>query len=146
MAEVRRLSVTGSFGRFVVVGAVNTVVHYLVYLPAWFVVGYLLAHVLATIAAMSVSYLLNCHFTFRVRPRWRTFLLYPASNCVNLALSVTAMWLLVEVFGVHPLLATVLGGLLATPATYLVSRLILTSRGRVAHPRPDVSMPIGRTP
>lgn len=142
---MRGLSETGKFARFVLVGAVNTVVHYLVYLATWLLVGYLVAHVLATIVAMSVSYLLNCRFTFRVRPRLRTFLLYPASNGVNLGLSAAAMWLLVEVIGIHPLVATLLGGLVATPATYLVSRLILTSRHRAPRPHPDESLPIGRT-
>ncbi|WP_325049454.1 GtrA family protein [Saccharopolyspora rhizosphaerae] len=142
---MRGLSGSGRFARFVVVGGVNTVVHYSVYLATWLVVGYLVAHVLATVVAMSVSYLLNCRYTFRVQPQLRTFLLYPASNGVNLALSAASMWVLVEVVGVHPLLATVLGGLIATPATYVVSRLILTSRTRVPRPRPDESLPIGRT-
>jgi putative flippase GtrA len=141
---VRGLNESGRFARFVVVGVVNTVVHYSVYLATWLLVGYLVAHVLATIAAMSVSYVLNCRYTFRVRPRLGTFLLYPASNCVNLGLSAAAMWLLVEVVGIHPLLATVLGGLVATPATYLVSRLILTSRKRLLRPGPDESLPMGR--
>lgn len=141
---MRELNESGKFARFVVVGAVNTVVHYLVYLATWLLLGYLVAHVIATIAAMSVSYSLNCRFTFRVRPRLRTFLLYPASNCVNLGLSAGAMLLLVEVMGVHPLLATVLGGLVATPATYLVSRLILTSRKRPLRPGSGESLPMGR--
>lgn len=141
---MRGLNEAGKFARFVVVGVLNTVVHYAVYLATWLLVGYLVAHVLAMTAAMSVSYLLNCRYTFRVRPRLRTFLLYPASNCVNLGLSTTAMWLLVEVVGIHPLLATILGGLVATPATYLVSRLILTSRNRPLA-GPDESLPMGRT-
>ncbi|MHA6806023.1 GtrA family protein [Salinifilum ghardaiensis] len=139
------MSETGKFGRFVVVGAVNTAVHYLVYLAAWLLVPYLLAHVLATTVAMSASYLLNCRFTFHVRPRLRTFLLYPASNATNLAVSATAMWLLVEVAGIHPLLSTVLGGLLATPATYLVSRLILTSPNRAPSAAPEDSLTIGKS-
>ncbi|SFS73746.1 GtrA family protein [Saccharopolyspora flava] len=142
---MRGLSEAGRFARFAVVGGVNTVVHYLVYLATWLWIGYLVAHVLATITAMSVSYLLNCRYTFRVRPRLRTFLVYPASNCVNLAISATTMWLLVEVARVHPLLATLLGGLVATPATYLVTRLILTSRNRAPRPGPGESLPLGRT-
>ena len=127
---MRGLSEAARFGRFVAVGVVNTAVHYAVYLVAWLVLPYLAAHVLATAVALSCSYLLNCRFTFHVRPRLSTFLLYPASNGVNVALSTLAMWLLVEVAGVHPLVATVLGGLVATPVTYLVSRLILTLPGR----------------
>ncbi|MBE9375342.1 GtrA family protein [Saccharopolyspora sp. HNM0983] len=138
------MSETGKFARFVVVGVVNTVVHYLVYLVAWQLVPYLVAHVLATTVAMSASYLLNCHFTFRVRPRLRTFLLYPASNATNLAISTTAMVLLVELAGVHPLAATLLGGLLATPATYLVSRLILAAPNRTPSAPPEDPLTIGK--
>lgn len=127
-----RLSEAGKFGRFVLVGVVNTAVHYAVYVVAWQLLPYLAAHALAMVVALSCSYLLNCRFTFHVRPRLSTFLLYPASNGVNLAVSTLAMWLLVEVAGVHPLVATLLGGLAATPVTYLVSRLILTFPNRTA--------------
>ncbi|MHA6797948.1 GtrA family protein [Bounagaea algeriensis] len=139
------LSETGKFGRFVVVGVVNTGVHYLVYLATWLLVPYLVAHVFAAAVAMSVSYLLNCRFTFRVRPRLRTFLLFPASNATNLVISATAMWLLVEVAGIHPLVSTVLGGLLATPATYLVSRLILTTPKRARSASSEEPLTIGKT-
>lgn len=139
------MSETSTFGRFVAVGAVNTGVHYAVYLVAWLLVPYLVAHVLATAGAMSVSYLLNCRFTFRVRPRVRTFLLFPASNATNLAASAAAMWLLVEVAGIHPLVSTVLGGLLATPATYLVSRLILNPSNGCPGASRGGQMKIGKT-
>lgn len=142
---MRGVSETGRFGRFVLVGVLNTLVHYLVYVVAWLLVPYLVAHVLATTVAMSASYLLNCRYTFRVRPRLRTFLLYPASNITNLAISAAAMWLLVEIAGVHPLVATVLGGLLATPATYLVSRLILaTPTNRTPSAPPENPLTIGK--
>lgn len=142
---MRGLSETGRFGRFVLVGVLNTLVHYLVYVLAWLLVPYLVAHVLATTVAMSASYLLNCRYTFRVRPRLRTFLLYPASNITNLAISAATMWLLVEIVGVHPLIATLLGGLLATPATYLVSRLILTSPNRASNATPEDPLTIGKS-
>lgn len=141
---MRGVSETGRFGRFVLVGVLNTLVHYLVYVLAWQLAPYLVAHMLATTVAMSASYLLNCRFTFRVRPRLRTFLLYPASNVTNLAISAAAMWVLVEIAGVHPLIATVLGGLLATPATYLVSRLILTTRNRAPSEPPEDPLTIGK--
>ncbi|GAA4867953.1 GtrA family protein [Saccharopolyspora cebuensis] len=114
-----------SFLKFIVVGVPNTVVHYAVYLVMWLWTPYLVAHLIAATVAMSVSYLLNCRYTFGVRPTLRKFLLYPLSNVTNLALSTAAVWALVEGFGVDSRIATLVGGVVAVPATFLVSRAIL---------------------
>ena len=123
-----RVAALPRFARFVLVGVVNTVVHYACYLCLWLVVPYLVAHLVAVSVAMSCSYLLNCRFTFRVRPTVGTFALYPLSNAVNIALSTAAVYVLVESLSVDSRIATILGGVVAIPATFAVSRLILVGR------------------
>lgn len=124
-AALRRASEWPRFARFALVGGVNTVVHYAVYLALWLVLPYLGAHLVAVTAAMSCSYVLNCRFTFRVRPTLGKLLLYPASNVVNIAVSTLAVCVLVEAFAVDSRIATLLGGIAAIPATFVVSRLVL---------------------
>lgn len=125
---LRRASEWPRIARFALVGGVNTAVHYALYLAFWLVLPYLGAHLLAVTAAMCCSYVLNCRFTFRVRPTLGKLLLYPASNVVNIGLSTTAVYVLVESFAVDSRIATLLGGIAALPATFLVSRLILVGR------------------
>lgn len=128
IAPVRRFVENSRFFRFVLVGVANTAIHYTSYLVLWIVLPYVAAHLIAVTIAMSCSYLLNCHYTFRTRPTVRKFLLYPISNITNIALSTLALFILVEVFLVDSRVATIVGGLLAVPATFLVSRLILVGR------------------
>lgn len=120
---------TARFLRFLVVGVVNTLVHYAVYLPLWFALPYLGAHLIAVTVATSCSYLLNCHFTFRTQPTLRTFLLYPLSNVTNIVLSTVLVYLIVEALLIDSRIATLLGGVLVVPATFIVSKLILSPTG-----------------
>ena len=71
--------------RYALVGVVNAATYYVVYLAVLGEVGYLTAHIVGLGAAMVVSFFLNCRVTFRVRPTWRRFVLYPASQAVNIA-------------------------------------------------------------
>jgi putative flippase GtrA len=131
-----------SMVRFAVVGAGNTAVHYAVYLVLWLVLPYLLAHLCAMVVAMVCSYLLNCHFTFRVRPRWRTFLMFPLSNVTNVVFSTTGVFLAVACIGIDSRIAPIIGGAIAIPATFLVSKVVLTGQlaaTTVPSPRPEVS-------
>lgn len=112
--------------RFAGVGGLNTAVHLSVYaavrpvLPQW------AAHLAATVAAMTGSYLLNCRFTFGVLPRARSLLLYPFSHLGSIVVSTAAMVVLVERGGVDGRVATLAGGLCALPVTFLLARGALT--------------------
>jgi putative flippase GtrA len=126
---VRRIG-SSRFARFLLVGVANTAVHYLVYLTGWLFLPYLVAHLIAATVATSFSYLLNCRYTFRVRPTLRKFLLYPLSNLTNIGLSTAAVYLLVTWLRSDSRIATLLGGVMAIPATFAVSRFILTTPTR----------------
>lgn len=125
--DAARSTLVGSgFVRFAAVGVANTAVHCAAYLASWVVLPYVVAHVVATVTAMLCSYVLNCRFTFGVVPRARTLLLYPLSNVPTIALSAGVVAVLVGVFGVGPVVAPVLGGLLVLPVTFLLSKRALT--------------------
>lgn len=127
MPTVKEATDYSRFFRFTLVGIVNTGIHYTVYLTLWIILPYVAAHLIAVTVAMSFSYLLNCHFTFRTRPTWRKFMLYPLSNLTNICLSTIVLYLLVEIVLMDSRIATIIGGLLAVPATFLISKIILTA-------------------
>lgn len=110
--------------RYALVGVVNAATYYVVYLLALREVGYLTAHVIGLGAAMVVSFFLNCRVTFRVRPSWRRFLLYPASQAVNVAATTVGVIVLVGV-GVDERLAPLAAAVLAVPVSFLAARLVL---------------------
>jgi putative flippase GtrA len=120
----RRAPVLWALVRYALVGVVNAATYYVVYLLVLHQVGYLTAHVLGLGAAMVVSFFLNCRVTFRVRPSWRRFLLYPASQVVNVAATTIGVVGLVGV-GVDERLAPLVAAVLAVPVSFLAARLVL---------------------
>lgn len=111
--------------RFVAVGVVNTLDYYAIFLLLDRVTWYLLAHVLAFAASSCGSFILNCRFTYRVRPTWRKLFLFPLTVGVNFAASTAALALLVEAWGFNPRLAAIAAAIFAVPFTFLVSRRVL---------------------
>jgi len=114
--------------RFAAVGVVNTATYLGLYLLLRLVLGYLLAHVVAFVLAMVGSYFLNCRFTFRTRPRLRTFLLFFLSNVTNFVVTSAGLYLLVNVFAVDERIAPLIAASVAIPVTFLVAQYILTER------------------
>ena len=113
---------------FGVVGFINTGVYYSCYLLLHIVVPYLLAHVLATLVAMTCSYFLNCRITFKTRPRWRTFLLFPLSNLANFVITTVGMRVAVEWAGADERWAPLPVSLVAIPITYVVTHHVMVGR------------------
>jgi putative flippase GtrA len=114
--------------RFAVVGVVNTGVYYGTYLLLRTVVHYLAAHLGAIAVAMVVSFFLNCLWTFRTRPTWRKFALFPLTNATNYVMTTVGVVVLVEWFGMDERLAPLVAAAAAIPVTYLLSRRVLTGR------------------
>ena len=120
----RRAPLLWALVRYALVGVVNAATYYAVYLLVLHQVGYLTAHVIGLGAAMIVSFFLNCRVTFRVRPSWRRFLLYPASQAVNVAATTVGVVVLVTI-GVDERLAPLVAAVLAVPVSFLAARLVL---------------------
>ena len=114
--------------RFGIVGVANTVVYYACYLLLLQVLPYLVAHLLAWAVSFVASFLLNCRFTYRVRPTWRRFLLFPLSTLANVGMTTFGVVAMVSWLGVDERIAPLIAGILAIPATFLVTRYLLVGR------------------
>ncbi|SFS52838.1 GtrA family protein [Saccharopolyspora flava] len=119
-------SLLGKIARYGVVGLINTLVYYGAYLFLRGALPYLVAHLMAMVPAVIVSYFLNCRFTFRTRPSMRKFLLFPLTNITNFAGVTVFLYVLVEFFGMDQRTAPLLATVLAVPATFAVTQLVLT--------------------
>ena len=127
----------GGLARYGLVGLANAATYYGTYLLAHPSAGYLVAHAVGLGAAMVVSFFLNCRFTFRVRPTWTRFLLYPASKIVNVLATTVGVVGLVHL-GVDERLAPLLAAALALPVSFLAARFVIT-RALIAPAPPVVS-------
>jgi putative flippase GtrA len=111
--------------RFGLVGVVNTGVYYGLYLVLRTFIPYLVAHFVAFCLAMVGSYFLNCYFTFKVRPTWKKFLLFPLSNVTNLTVTSLGLYLLVDVAGLSDKWAPLPAAAAAIPITFVVAKYVL---------------------
>lgn len=114
--------------RFGLVGVANTAIYYANYLVLRTQVMYLVAHICAFIIAMVCSYFLNCYLTFRTRPSWRTFALYPLSNVASFALTTAGLPVAVNVLGIGQRIAPLVVAAFAIPATYFLAHHIMIGR------------------
>ncbi|MFH8938454.1 GtrA family protein [Streptomyces griseosporeus] len=116
---------------FAVVGVVNTGTYLGLYLFFLTRLPYLAAHVLAFVLSMTGSFFLNARFTYRTRPTWRKFLLFPLTNAANFVCTTAGVWVLVDVLHTGARWAPLLASAAAIPVTFVVSRWIMAPR-RVA--------------
>lgn len=112
--------------RFCLVGVGNTLLSYGVYLVLQLWLYYLVAHVLSWYAGVCFSFVMNCYFTYKVKPTWRRFWLFPLSSIPNVVLSSLGVVLLVEWLKVDQRIAPLIATLVAVPISYLLARAILT--------------------
>lgn len=117
--------ISGQILVFCLVGAVNTVTYYGLYLLFLVRLPYLAAHTLAFGLSMTGSFFLNARFTYRTRPTWRKFLLFPLSNATNFLTTTAGVYLIVDVLHAGHRLAPLLASGAAIPVTFLVSRTIM---------------------
>ncbi|MBC2866752.1 GtrA family protein [Streptomyces mexicanus] len=110
---------------FAVVGVINTGTYYGLYLVFLLRLPYLLAHVLAFFLSMTGSFFLNARFTYRTRPTWRKFLLFPLTNAANFVITTAGVYVIVDVLHAGSRFAPLIASAAAIPVTFVLSRWIM---------------------
>lgn len=117
------------FLKFVVVGGINTVVYYLCYLVGLHGLNlhYLVAHVIAIAISVVVSFFLNSYYTYRVRPTWKKFFLFPLTQLVNMTVTAVLLIILVDFLHLNRSLAPIAAVFVTIPITFIVTGRVLKS-------------------
>lgn len=116
--------------RFLVVGAINTGLGYLIYLAALVLFSYPIAYTISYLIGVVISYGLNTWFVFRARWSWRRLAAYPLVYALQFALGLGLLFVLVEVFGLSAAVAPLLVVAATIPVTFFASRLVIKGRSR----------------
>lgn len=101
-------------------------VSYACYLLLLIFMPYLPALAIGWAVGVTVSFFLNCRFTYHVPPTWRGFLYFPLSSIPNFLLSSAGVVLMVEVLDWNEQIAPLIATVLAIPFSYFIARWILT--------------------
>jgi putative flippase GtrA len=111
--------------RFALVGGVNTATFYGFYLALHPLLPYFAAYSLAFVLSMIGSFFLNTYFTYRTRPTWKKFFLFPLTNITNYVVTSIGVYAFVEWAGMNDKVAPLVAAAAAIPFTYVLSRRIL---------------------
>jgi putative flippase GtrA len=123
MSTTTTRPIMGQVVTFAVVGVINTMTYYGLYLLFLTRLPYLAAHILAFILSMIGSFFLNARFTYRTRPTWRKFLLFPLTNATNFVITTVGVY--VDILHAGSRFAPLLASAAAIPVTFVVSRTIM---------------------
>ncbi|MGW0700926.1 GtrA family protein [Streptomyces sp. NPDC002867] len=131
------MTVRGQIVRFALVGVVNTGTYYGLYLVLLTWLPYVAAHVVAFLLSMVGSFFLTSYFTYRTRPTWRKFLLFPLTNAANFVVTTSGVYLLVDVLHFGSRYAPLIAAAAAIPVTFVVSRTIMLRPDSRREPAPE---------
>lgn len=111
--------------RFLLGGASTTAFSYAVYWGLLQVLAPKPAYALAYAAGIGWSYVVTSRWVFRRTATWRGLFAFPLVYLAQAAVSFAVFVLLVDVAGLHPLLAPLVTVVLALPLTYLLGRAVV---------------------
>jgi|OpeIllAssembly_1097287.scaffolds.fasta_scaffold283983_3 putative flippase GtrA len=141
------MKATAEAVRFVAAGAVNTGATLVLYWVLLLITPYQAAYTVSYVAGIVFSYWLNTRFVFRVAANPRTAAAFPIVYVVGYLLGIGALHVAVEWLDWPRAGAILLSIAVTVPATFMLSRAILTrSRrkrpvdGESADPNPDVTL------
>jgi putative flippase GtrA len=116
------------FIRFVFVGAVNSLITYVMYVALVFVVPYPVAYSISYVAGILISYYLNCRFVFKEKLRLSKALQFPLVYFFQYLLGIGLLFVLVSVAKIDKLLAPIGVVVITVPITYLLSRYVIKEK------------------
>jgi putative flippase GtrA len=124
--------ISGQIITFAVVGVINTATYYGLYLLFLMYLPYLAAHIIAFTLSMIGSFFLNAKFTYRTRPTWRKFLLFPLTNATNFVITTVGVYVIVDVLHAGSRFAPLMASAAAIPVTFVVSRWVMLPKVEAA--------------
>ncbi|MDT0458320.1 GtrA family protein [Streptomyces sp. DSM 41527] len=115
----------GRIVRFAAVGGVNTLTFSACYLALHHLLPYFAAYTAAFVTSMTGSFFLHTYVTYRTRPTWTKFLLFPLTQVTNYGVQSAGLVALVGWCRLSTTVAPLVAALCALPFSYLLSRRIL---------------------
>ncbi|GKW45663.1 GtrA family protein [Planococcus sp. NCCP-2050] len=115
------------FTRFVVVGVINTLTYYSIYLVLHnlFSLPYMAAHLIGFFISLNISFFLNCYVTYKIKPTLKKYLYFPLTQVVNISVSTFLVFVFVEWLQLDSNIAPFAAVIFTVPITFVISSKIL---------------------
>ena len=128
MKFFKTVGLSPEFMRFIIVGGINTLASYIIYVALLLFLSYPVAYTLAYVIAIFISYYLNTTFVFKRKASLSKALQFPLVYVVQYLAGFFWLYLLIEVLGINQFIAPILVVGLNIPVTYLMSKFIIKGR------------------
>lgn len=127
------------FFKFVIVGGINTLHYYALYLVLLHMLNlhYFIAHTAAFVSSLIGSYFLNTLYTYGVKPSWKTFIRFPLTQLFNSGVTAVLLVVLVDLFHLSASLAPFAALIITVPVTFIITGRILKPNGKTKTEEPD---------
>lgn len=116
------------FPRFVIAGAVNSGLTYIIYLMLLSFTTYVWAYTVAYLSGIVLGYLLNSIWVFQKRASYRTAAAYPLTYGINYIFGLIMLKILIKVIHVPKELAPLIVLAVSVPLMYVLTRTIFTGK------------------
>lgn len=120
----------GSGLRFLIAGGLNTVVTYLMYLVLLRITSYQISYAIAFVSGIAISYVLNRVFVFKVHQGYRSVLMLPLAYLIQYLTGAAVVWIWVDLWHQHPMLAPAVSIAVTLPLTYFLSKFAFVGKIR----------------
>lgn len=125
MNRLREFLLQKEFGRFLVVGCLNTAFAYSLYFLFNLFMHYQAAYALAYIAGIFFSYWLNTRWVFKTAMTWKSFFAFPLVYVFQYGVNAILLHVLVETFHLSEWLSPFLVIIVSIPVTFALSRFVI---------------------
>ena len=115
-----------TFPKFLIAGAINSIISYFIYLGLLLFLPYMVAYTLSYAIGILFGYLLNALWVFRKVPKLVTATTYPLVYLLTYCFGIGLLWLLVEVILVPAEIAPLVVITLTVPIMYFSTKVIFT--------------------
>lgn len=125
---IRYRSTTFEFTKFILTGAINTLITYTIYLILIPVIPYKIAYSIGYVCGVMVSFFLNTFFVFKAKATLKKFFRFPIVYIFQYILNIVFLYITVEKFSVNKKYAPIVVIILSIPITFILSRLIIKDK------------------
>jgi putative flippase GtrA len=122
---IRDFLLKKEFGRFLIVGCLNTAFAYALYFLLNHWLHYQLAYALAYVAGIFFSYGLNTRWVFKTAMNWKSFFAFPLVYVFQYSMNAILLHVLVEMFNLSEWLSPFLVIIVSIPMTFVLSRYVI---------------------
>ncbi|WP_162823625.1 GtrA family protein [Lysobacter sp. TY2-98] len=121
---------TGQVARFVLAGALNTLLSYVIYWCLLRAVDYRVAYATSYVATILTGFAFNTWFVFRTTWSWRKLAMFPGVYLVNFFVGLGIVWMCISLLGLPAEVAPIVATLAVVPLGFVMTRLLLGAPSR----------------